>query len=676
MRTAVPVSRHLRGQHRALAGSLRLRRQLKASCEGVAGVGALRTIVTEFDTLVSMQQQTVKLHADNKCFGTKNQETKQYEWMTYAEWGEKVEAFSSALKHFGVDEGDRVAIISNNRVEWAIASFATYHRGGVYVPMYEAQLQKDWEFILEDSGAKVLLCANMDIYEKVKGLAGKHGQLERVIYIDGPYHRDNSFEGLLNRGENGEFGTVAPYLAKPYTLASLIYTSGTTGRPKGVELTHENLSSNVTGLRPIFPNWEELITGDDVSLAFLPWAHCYGQNCELHSLLAAGTGIGIAEGVDKLLDNLSEVRPTVLFSVPTLFKRVFDGVQNKMAEESSVRRSLFQAALSAGRDMRRAKESGTEPGFLTAARHAVLDRLVLGKIRERMGGRLRMAFAGGAATPRDVLEFFEDIGVPINEGYGLTETSPLVVVNALDYPMRKLGTAGFAVEGVDVRILVDGREVAEGEEGEICVSGPNVMRGYRNNDAANAEVFMEFDGKRFFRTGDMGALDAMGRLSITGRLKEQYKLENGKYVVPGPLEEALCTSSFVQQAVVWGDNRPYNIALIVPDRAVFDPWVRSNLPHLEGKPWSVVSKDPRVVELFDAEIEAVVARKVLKKYEVPRKYYLVENAWTSANGFLTPKMSIKRHVVFKTFKQDIEDLYAAGDERVAKQEEQAERIAA
>jgi len=326
--------------------------------------------------------------------------------------------------------------------------------------------------------------------------------------------------------------------------------------------------------------------------------------------------------------------------------------------------------------MRLAKEKGVEPNIFTKMQFAVLDKLVLSKIRDRMGGRLKNVFTGGAACPLHVLEFFENIGVPINEGYGLTETSPIVVINSTDYPTRKLGCSGIPVEGVTVTCFMDGKPVGPGEEGEICVSGPNVMKGYWQNDEANAEAFMEYDGKTYFRTGDMGNVDEANRLKITGRLKEQFKLENGKYVVPGPLEEAFCTSPFIQQCVIWGDNRPYNVALVVPDRAVFDPWLQKNAPHLADAPWEEVIANPIVQELFDAEMEGAAAREVLKKYEVPRRWYLVEEAFTAANNFLTPKLSVKRHVVFKVYEDKLLELYQAPDQRVQKQVEEAAKIAA
>eukprot|EP00968_Pinguiococcus_pyrenoidosus_P002877 scaffold164_cov340-Pinguiococcus_pyrenoidosus.AAC.8 len=610
----------------------------------------VRSLIDSFQDLKQMKEMSVAKHGDAPVFGTKNQASGRFEWMSYKDWGTEADAFAAVLSAFGVEEGDRVAVISNNRVEWAIGSFGSYAVGAVYVPMYEAQSPQDWKYILEDSGAKVLLVAREDIYHKTKGFAGQVGQIERVLSFDAPHESSHCFHFHIAKAKNGAYPPAPEHTCKPDDLASLIYTSGTTGVPKGVELTHGNLASNVTGVRKVFPNYEtDIVRPGDVSLAFLPWAHCYGQNCELHSAIAAGSAIGIAESNDKILENLDEVRPTVLFSVPTLFKRVYDGVMTKIASETPLRRNLFDAALQASRKIRHAKTECRSPDIFTKVQHAILDRIVLQKIRNRLGGRLRMAFAGGAATPC----------------YGLTETSPIVVINSNEYPVRKLGTAGIPVADVVVKIVRNGVEMPLGEEGEICVSGPNVMRGYWNKPEANAEVFFELDGDLFFRTGRAteGCLSAACLLTITGRLKEQYKLENGKYVVPGPLEEILCTSPFIQQAVVWGDNRPFNVALLVPERAVFDPWLIKNKPHLAGEEWEKIVAEPAVQELFHGEVEMVVARNMLKKYEVPKRWYLVEESFSTANGFLTPKLSLKRHIILKVYQEKLDELYSQNEDQ-------------
>jgi len=293
----------------------------------------------------------------------------------------------------------------------------------------------------------------------------------------------------------------------------------------------------------------------------------------------------------------------------------------------------------------------------------VLDKLVLSKVREKMGGRIKISWVGGAATGLDVLRFFDNIGVPICEGYGLTETSPLVAVNSPDPRARRLGTVGVPLDGVEVKVMLDGREMPAGLEGEVCVSGDNVMVGYKGNPEATAEViFYHTDGRRYFRTGDLGALTEDGCLKITGRLKEQYKLENGKYVVPGPIEAALQGSRYVTQAVLYGDNRPYNVVLVVPDWLLVADWAAEHVPAADlpaGAPAAALAQHPSVRNLISTELQAACAEAGVKKYEVPRRWLLLEEGFTAERGMLTPKMSVKRHVVFKEYMPRIEALYGA-----------------
>ncbi|CAM9505827.1 unnamed protein product, partial [Discosporangium mesarthrocarpum] len=264
--------------------------------------------------------------------------------------------------------------------------------------------------------------------------------------------------------------------------------------------------------------------------------------------MAHGASLGLAQGVDKLLENMGEVRPTLLYAVPTLFKKVYDGIHAKVAESSPIRQYLFHKTLQVAHHRRVHQEKGQEVGAITELQHSVLDKVVLGKIRERFGGSLRVSFVGGAATPLEVLSFFENIGIRICEGYGLTETSPLVTINSPDQEFRRLGSTGRCLEGVTVKVFNNGEEAGHNEEGEVCVSGPNVMQGYKNLPEESAKVFFEHNGQRFFRTGDLGRMDEGIYLRITGRIKEQYKLENGKYVVPGPIEAALTSSKYITQA--------------------------------------------------------------------------------------------------------------------------------
>lgn len=562
----------------------------------------------------------------------------------------------------GVSSGDKVGIISNNRWEWAAIASACYSLNANLVPMYEAQLPSDWAYILNDSGAKAVFAANHDIWKTVQEeVLPQTPLLSNNVVLTTPVDEPDAayaLENMISRlGADSEGSLIVKPL--PHDLANLIYTSGTTGKPKGVELTHDNFCSNVKGaVRSMMEDPKDLVCEDDVSLAFLPWAHSYGQTCELWAGMSHGASMGICRGVPHILEDLTLVQPTALFAVPTLYKRIYDGVHNMMETASPLRRRLMKSALQLGEEKTRIA-NGQRAGFgmFESMRYKVLDSLVLSKIRARFGGRLRHGFVAGAACPTEVLNFMDAIGIPICEGYGLTETSPIITINVPT--ARHVGSVGRPIGSVDVFIIDDetGKPLPPGEEGEICAVGPNVMRGYYNNQEATDEVIsVAPDGvSRMFHTGDLGRMDEDGWVRVTGRLKEQYKLENGKYVVPTPIEEAIGLSRFISQVVLCGANRPYNVALLVPDLTT----LRSHLKLPESATDEEVMNDDRVRALIDEEINSTCRK--LKKFEIPQAWAFVP-AFTAANHMLTPKMSIRRHKVIQTYGDIIQHLY--GDEPV------------
>lgn len=520
--------------------------------------------------------------------------------------------FRGALVNMGIGKDDKVAIISRNRLEWIVSAYAGYALGAVHVPMYEQQQKKDWTFICEDSEARVLIASTVDIYEQVKGFVGKVGKIERVLCCDLPADHPDSFAYHQRQGKGTDVDGIMN--VGPSDLATLIYTSGTTGTPKGVMLSHSNLCSNIKASMDANETEANMaVTKDDRSLAFLPWAHSYGQTCELHSGMAIGGSMGIAAGapgdVAELLLNIEEVKPTVLFSVPTLFNRIHDGVQLKMSQETGLKKQLMQSALEYGDQVRRSAIQGTSVGPLVSLVHGMLDRVVLKKIRARFGGNLRIAFTAGAPLPVEVLEFMESIGVKMGEGYGLTETSPVVTITPTDATIREVGTVGRPLPGVEVKLVMDGQDVSgDGVEGEVWVSGPNVMQGYWKRPEETKEAFVdEPDGKRWFRTGDLATILPGNHVKITGRIKEQYKLENGKYVVPAPIEAALSLNRFVAQSVVWGDGKPHNVAIIVPDYVVV-----SEELGLPNEP-AMLKEHPAVIELLDRELPQELEARNIKK---------------------------------------------------------------
>jgi long-chain acyl-CoA synthetase len=513
-------------------------------------------------------------------------------------------------------------------------------------PMYEAQLPSDWSYILNDAGCEVLFCANQSIFDRVNDSVKKDvPTLKHVLAFDAKEGGHNFHTAMAKA--DAKATVLAP---TPDDLANLIYTSGTTGKPKGVELTHRNQISNLYGVRQTVSDPLEFMRKDDRSLSFLPWAHSYGQTCELYSMMAHGAAIGVCRGVPDILEDLQLVKPSILFSVPTLYKRVYDGVQNMIETTNPIRRGLMKKALALGEEAAECRENGTEMGMIAGFQHSKLDGLVLSKIRDRFGGNLRHGFVAGAACPKDIIKFMDSIGICCCEGYGLTETSPVVSINSPEY--RKVGSVGLPIGGVDVfAIDDDGNRLPKGQEGEICVVGPNIMKGYHNKQEATDEVVeINKEGNRMFHTGDLGKVDDEGYVYITGRLKEQFKLENGKYVVPTPVEEAVGMSRFIMQIVLCGANRPHNVCLIVPDvealRAECKLGADATMADMEA--------NADVIKLMDQEI--LDNSKELKKFEVPTKWCFVD-PFTVENQMMTPKMSIRRHMAIKNYEDKIAKLY-------------------
>jgi len=375
----------------------------------------------------------------------------------------------------------------------------------------------------------------------------------------------------------------------------------------------------------------------------------------LHGLLSMGASMGIAESVDTIVANLAEVRPTLLFSVPRIFNKIYDGVHKKMNAAGGIKKKLFNAAVATAQRKRDLDAAGQSSGWVDW-KHAKLDGLVFSKIRARFGGRLKFAFSGGAKLSKDVGEFIDLLGITIYEGYGLTETSPIATCN---YPgMRKIGSVGTSIKGVHVEVDLSKTEAPEsGEhvEGELVVYGHNVMQGYYNLDEANAAVFVEHDEYgRGFRTGDLGRKDEDGFVYITGRVKEQYKLENGKYIVPSPLEAKFKLSPFIANIMVYGMNRPFNVAVVVPDGESLELWAKENGVSAGSLESMIERKDVR--ELIAAELEK--GSDGFRHYERCKDFVLTADDFSTENGMLTPTLKLKRRIVLKHYQAELDGLYS------------------
>ncbi len=582
----------------------------------------------KFTTIVDMFDKSVEQFAARDLFGVKRDG--KWTWLTYADVKAEVDKVRAGLSQLGVGRGDRVAIISNNRPEWAIAAYATYGLGAAFVPMYEAQHVEEWEFITQDCGAKVLVAPNRAVFDKVKGFVGKLDALKHVLCLEGK--GDDSFAGLAERGAKSPVPSIQP---EPGDVMGLIYTSGTTGQPKGVLLSHDNIASNVSAVHQIFP-----ISPDDRSLSFLPWAHSFGQTCELHAMLSMGASIAVNSAVDQLIAELAEVRPTMLFSVPRIFNRIYDGVQKQMSEKPGVIQGLFKSGLAAAAKSR----DGQALGFFEGMKLSLAKKLIFGKIVAKFGGRLRYAFSGGAALSKDVAEFIDGLGILVYEGYGLTETSPIASANCPS--ARRIGSVGKPIPGVTIEI---DESVGQDGGGEVVVHGHCVMQGYHNRPDENAKVMTP---ERGFRTGDLGRYDADGFLYITGRIKEQYKLENGKYVVPSPLEEDLKLSPFIINAMIYGDNKLFNVALIVPD-----PDAVKKLGAELGLSGSLeeLLQQEKVKARLGEEIEKASAH--FRSFDKVKKFALIAEDFTVQNDLLTPTMKLKRRKVVERYSEQIAQLY-------------------
>ncbi len=589
------------------------------------------------DNLVDWWEESANKFADRRLFGTKNKNG-VYEWTTYKEVGNRINNLRAGLASLGVNPGDAVGIIANNRVEWVVAAFATWGRKARYVPMYEAELVQIWKYIITDSRIKVLFVSKPEIYEKIKNFPQDIPTLQHIFIIE-----DDGESSMAALEKRGAANPVPSQLPVADDIAELIYTSGTTGNPKGVLLSHGNFTSNSTAGLKMYP---ELRANEALTLAILPWAHSFGQTGELFAIIRLGGALGIAENATTIAGDLALVRPTFLIAVPRVFNRIYDGLWTKMNKEGGLAKTLFVMGVEAAKKKRELMAQG-QSDLLTNIKLKLADKIVFAKIRERLGGRVMGAMSGSAAMNPEIAQFFFDIGVPIYDCYGLTETSPAATMNAsYDY---RLGSVGKAIE--KVKIVIDSSVVEEGAtDGEIIVYGPNVMKGYHNRPE-DTRAAMTPDGG--FRTGDRGRLDKDGFLFITGRIKEQYKLENGKFCFPVSLEEEICLVRFVQQAVIYGLNRPYNICIVVPDFDVL-------LAYASEKGWPTDIKTlvgrQDVVDMIGGAITNQLKGK-FGGYEIPKKFLLFPEPFSLDNGMLTQTMKLKRNNVLDKLKDQIEELY-------------------
>ena len=589
------------------------------------------------DNLVDLIETSVKKHGDRAVFGKKNTNG-NYEWMTYRELGERIDNLRGGLVRAGVQKGDAVGMIANNRSEWAIAAFAVYGLGARYIPMYENELEKVWKYILNDSGVKVLLASSPEIHEKVTAFKNETPALEKVFVIDA--QGENTMAELERLGKENPVKSIQPETSD---IAALIYTSGTTGNPKGVLLSHGNFTSNVLAGGKLYPQ----LSKDDRGLSILPWAHSFGQTGELYFFLHVGGSLGFMENVTTIAQDMEKVQPTFLIAVPKIFNKIYAGLWAKMNETGGLAKMLFVMGVESAKKRRELAKTG-KSCFLTDLKFKLADAVVFSKIRQRFGGRLTGTLSGSATMNVEISHFFSDIGVPVYDCYGLTETTPAVTMNCPT--AHRPGSVGRAID--QVRVVIDNKLTSEDgrDDGEIIVYGPNVMQGYHNNPEATKEVMTEDGG---FRTGDRGRLDEDGYLFITGRIKEQYKLVNGKYVFPSALEEEIKLLPLVETAMVYGEGRNYNICMVIPDFEVLEKYAREN--NLANDHEALV-QNPQVREMITNAI-ADALKGEFGGYEIPKKILILHETFSFENGMLTQTMKLKRRNVLEQYMPEIESLY-------------------
>lgn len=555
------------------------------------------------------------------------------------------------LYALGVRRADRVAILSENCPEWTLADRGCLTLGAIDVPIYSTQTPAQVAYILNDSGARALFIQNEAAFARVKDAIQNCRALEHIVFFHADALADEkhlTLADLEERGETVDEGRpdLADDLARvvsPEDLATIIYTSGTTGDPKGVMLTHANLVSNLIDSAGHLGFSEA-----DTALSVLPLSHVFERGA-MYMYVYHGMTVYFAESLDRLADNMREVKPTVLIAVPRLFEKIYARIKERAAKGGRVKAALLAWAVETGKQYARRTLNKERVPFLLKTKYALASRLVFSKWREGMGGRIRIFISGGAALPEETGWIFAGAGLPIVQGYGLTETSPVITSSTLEE--NRIGTVGRPIGHVAVRIA---------EDGEIETRGPNVMRGYYNKPEETAKVFTA-DG--WFKTGDIGSIDADGFLRITDRKKELFKTSGGKYIAPQMIEGRIKRSRFVSQVVLIGDGRRFPAALIVPDFNQLRSYAQiKNLDDLKRDCTPAeFCAHPRIVNLFERQIEE--ANADLAQFERVKKFALLEHELTIEGGEMTPTLKVKRRVVIEKYRDVIEKMYEESEDR-------------
>ena len=566
-----------------------------------------------------------------------------YQGITYSEFKDETDNFAYGLTALGVKKGDKIAIISENRPEWVYSDMGSLALGAVDVPIYPSLTASSIEFILNNSESRGVIVSNKFQLNKILKYRESLRHLNFIIVMNEKDMQADvqslySFKDVQEMGKiykNNHPGYLKESIrnVKEDDLCTIIYTSGTTGEPKGVMLTHKNILSNVTSALESFP-----ISQDDIFLSFLPLCHIFERMAGYYTGFSSGGMICYAESIETVAQNFLEVKPTILTSVPRLFERMHSKIIKNVESQSSTKQKIFYWAIEVGKQAAKARKKRKMNPVL-AAKYKAAEKLVFQKLKERTGGKLRFFISGGAALSPELGEFFEATGINIVEGYGLTESSPVIAANRVDD--YKFGTVGKVFPGVEIKLATDG---------EILARGPNIMKGYYKNKKETDEVLKN----GWLHTGDIGEFDKEGFLRITDRKKHLFKTTAGKYIAPTPIENLFLSSKYIDQFVLIGDRRMYLSALIVPDFEAVKEYadahkiIYSTIEDLSDK--------KEIRELMEKEMGKI--QKNLANYEKVRKFTLLEKPFTLETGEITPSLKIKRKVVEEKYSDRIEKMYS------------------
>lgn len=595
-----------------------------------------------FTTIPEMFQQTTENFPQKQLYFYK----KKGEWigLTGKDIQITVKDIAFGLIALGIEPKQMAAIMSNNSPRWAMADYGILCSGSVTVSVYPTLIPSQVEYILQDSGSRLIFVENDEQFQKTAGLFDNCPDLEYIVVMNDSYKGDEehiyNFLDFLELGSKKAMESDTSFsdlvkTANPDDLLTLIYTSGTTGTPKGVMLTHNNLVSNVNAVLEGI-QFEE----GDTFLSFLPLSHVFERMGGHFTSFSTGCSVSYAESIETVADNMGEVNPSLMLSVPRLYEKMYTKILEGVKTAPAIRQKIFWWAIGTGQQVSMLKLAGESIPLTLGFKYKIASKLVFSKVHDRLGGKLRFFISGGAPLSQEIAEFFSAADITILEGYGLTETSPVLAANVPD--AVRFGTVGKPVFNVEIKIA---------DDGEILAKGPNIMKGYYNDTESTAEVLAD-DG--WFSTGDIGEIDGDGYLKITDRKKNILITSQGKNVAPAPMENALATSAYVDQVVILGDKRKFISALIVPNFETVKNYLASLGKSVSAN--QAIIEHPDVLKLIESEVEK--SMDGFSKYEKVKKITLIAEPFTIEKGELTPKMSIVRKTVCKNYMEVIDSMYS------------------